>query len=124
MGNVVFVEVLPVIDRLEPELRQCFPLRVWPHNPIHANETCETDAVEAFSVEDGRRVADPFGNIGGEIECADRGLGCEPQDSLSDPLDEAKRAFLLRALQRHSGQAADATGHAGSKGVAPGSYAV
>ena len=63
MGNVVLVEVLAVIDGLEPELAEGFALGVRSDDAVEGDEAGQADAVEAFGVEDGGGVADTFGHI-------------------------------------------------------------
>lgn len=63
MRNVVFVEIFAVVEGLEPELAECFALRVRVDDAVLADEAGEADAVEAVGVEDGGRVADAFSNV-------------------------------------------------------------
>lgn len=63
MRDVVFFEEFAVVGGLEPELSQCFALRVGSDNAVHADEASETDAVEAIGVEDGCSVSYSFSKI-------------------------------------------------------------
>lgn len=67
MRDVVLVEVLAVVEGLEPELAEGFALRVGAHDAVEADEAREADAVEAVGIEDGGGVADAFGDVYGGI---------------------------------------------------------
>ena len=61
--NVVFVEVFAVVERLEPELAQCFALSVGPHDAVEADEAGKPYAVKALCIKDGGGVANTFSKI-------------------------------------------------------------
>ena len=63
VGDVVFVEVLAVIDGLEPELAEGLALGVRADDAVEWGEAGQADAIEALGVEDGGGVADTFGHI-------------------------------------------------------------
>lgn len=63
MRNVVFLEEFAVVGGLEPELSECFALRVGSDYAVHADEASETDAVEAIRVEDRCSVSHSFSKI-------------------------------------------------------------
>lgn len=92
VGDVVFVEVFAVVERLEPELAEGFALRVGAHDAVLTDEAREPDAVQPFGVEDGRCVPDTLGDVWramlasvtvkgegdltrSEVECTDSWLG-------------------------------------------------
>lgn len=54
--DVVFVEVLAVVGRLEPELTECFSLRVRAYYSVCSDETSKTHAIQAFGIEHSRGV--------------------------------------------------------------------
>lgn len=63
MRDVIFMEIFAVVEGLEPELAQGFPLGVGADDAVEADEAGEADAVEAVGVEDGSGVADAFGDV-------------------------------------------------------------
>jgi hypothetical protein len=63
MGNVVFVEVLPVVGCLQPELSESFPLRVRAHDAICADEASESNTIEALGIENGSGIANTLSKI-------------------------------------------------------------
>lgn len=63
MRDVVFVEVLAIVERLQPKLAKSFSLTIRSDDPIYANEAGEPNAIEAFLIKNGRGVADALCNI-------------------------------------------------------------
>lgn len=116
MGNVVLFEVLSIVSGLQPELTEGLPLRVRAHNAICANETSESDTIKSLGIENGSGVADPLCKIWSillvvnsrqrtlvthtrsKIKCTNGRLSGQPQNSLSNTLEESLDSFFLGAL--------------------------
>lgn len=63
MRYVVFIEVLAVVQCLEPELAESLALGVGPDNAIQPDEASETYTIEAVGIEDSGGVADAFSKV-------------------------------------------------------------
>lgn len=90
MGDVGVVEVLSVLEVLQPVLAECFALLVWlrkksckptasrivrgttnPKNAVTGSEPRQANTVKARPIEDGGRVSDALRDVLGHVEKAD-----------------------------------------------------